>query len=272
MVAKFISPLEQFKLIVGYPIYLKAIDFSITNFSVTVFFVGLLCYFLLVYGLCFRFKLFNFSVLSYLVLNLYTFVSGILVQQAGPRGRAYLPFALTLFIFIFLSNFIGLSAIGFTLTAQLSVTAGLAFSINLGLFILGFYLHGYKFIKFFIPSGIPLLILPFLVIIEIFSYSIRSISLSVRLFANMMAGHTLLHILGSFFVVLFWSYSSEYYFLSALTFCLLLSISVLEVAIAFLQSYIFLVLFCIYLNDSISGGNHLKGLVAGLYIWLIVAS
>jgi F-type H+-transporting ATPase subunit a len=188
---------------------------------------------------------------------IYSFVSNILVQQAGNKARPYIAFALTIFLFVLFSNLLGLTVVGFTVTAQLTVTVGLAVSINFGLCLLGFYLHGLRFLKFFIPSGIPVLLIPFMAVIEVFSYSIRSVSLSVRLFANMMAGHTLLHIISSFFITLFWSHS--HYYLAGLSFILLFAISVLEIVIAFLQGYIFLILFRIHLNDALVGGeNHLR--------------
>lgn len=251
----FYSPLEQFQLSVIYPLVFGYIDLSITNFSFAIFSIVLFIIFASKYTLINRFSLYAPKLRNYIFLQVYRFVSGVLFQQTGNRGRAYISFAIAIFSIILLSNLLGLSVIGFTLTAQLSVAAGLAFSLNFGLFILGFYLHGFRFLKFFVPSGVPVLLVPFMTIIEIFSYSIRSVSLSVRLFANMMAGHTLLHIISSFFVTLFRSYTNYYF--AALSAFLLFAVSILEIAIAFLQAYIFLILFCIYLNDSLTAGNHL---------------
>ena len=249
----FYTPLEQFQLSIFYPLYINFCDFSITNFSITIFMISLLIY-ISFFFFSRNLKLYNLTLYSYVLMNIYSFVSSVLVQQTGNKGRPYISFALTIFLIILGSNFFGLTVIGFTVTAQLTVTVGLAVSINFGLFLLGFYLHGFKFFKFFVPSGIPIFLVPFMTIIEVFSYSIRSVSLSVRLFANMMAGHTLLHIIGSFFTILFWSYSN--YYLAGAAFLLLSAISVLEIIIAFLQAYIFLILFCIYLNDALTAGAH----------------
>lgn len=249
------SPLEQFGLSVSYPVIFEFLDITLTNFAFTVILISFLVVVGLSRGVSVGLKLYELTRIQFVLLSVYSFVSGILVQQSGNKGRPYISFAFTLFLFVLLSNLFGLTVVGFTLTAQLTVTVGLAVSINFGLCLLGFYLHGLKFLKFFVPSGIPVLLIPFMAIIEVFSYSIRSVSLSVRLFANMMAGHTLLHIISSFFIILFWSYSS--YSLASLSFTLLVAISVLEIVIAFLQGYIFLILFCIYLNDALVGGeNH----------------
>lgn len=250
------SPLEQFQTSIIFPMVFKFFDFSVTNFSISAISIALLIIFLFSRGVIIKLKIYNQGLFQFVIISLYAFISSILIQQTGNKGRPYISFACTIFLFVLFSNLFGLTVIGFTLTAQLTVTVGLAVSINLGLCLLGFYIHGLRFLKFFIPSGIPVVLIPFMVIIEVFSYSIRSISLSVRLFANMMAGHTLLHIISSFFMVLFWGYS--HYYLASLAFCLLFAISVLEIVIAFLQGYIFLILFCIYLNDALVGGdNHL---------------
>lgn len=247
----FFSPLEQFEIFIIYPFILKSLDFSITNFFFSIFII-----FVFIINFIFIFiknnRIFNIKIMQFIIESLYKFVYIILMQQTNKNGKFAISFALNLFIIIFLSNFIGLFAIGFTLTSQITVTALLAFSINIGLLIFSFYLHGIKFFNFFIPKGIPAFLIPFMIIIEIFSYSIRSISLFVRLFANMMAGHTLLHIISSFFITLFWNYT---YYISFLSLVLLIAIFILEIAIAFLQAYVFLTLFCIYLNDALSGGH-----------------
>src|SRR5690606_19456102 len=164
-------------------------------------------------------------------------VKGIMFQQTAKQNIPYVPLAFTVFIFILAFNFLGITAITPTLTSQFAVTASLAVSVNFGFLLLAFQLQGMKFVKFFLPSGIPVFLVPFMTVIELFSYSIRSISLFVRLFANMMAGHTLMHIISSFFLVVFLSFS---YYLSFVPLFLLVAIYFLELAIAFLQAYVFL--------------------------------
>lgn len=248
------TPLEQFQTSVVYPFSLFFFDISVTNFSVTVCLFVFLVWVVTTLGLLENFSIYNPIVKSYILISFYSFVSSVLIQQSGIKSRPYISFALAIFSIVLCSNFSGPTVVGFTLTAQLTVTVGLALSLNIGLCLLGFYLHGLRFFKFFVPSGIPVLLIPFTTVIEVFSYSIRSVSLSVRLFANMMAGHTSSHIIGSFFVTLFWTYSN--YYLASLAFILLFAIAVLEIVIAFLQAYIFLILFRTYLNDSLTGGSH----------------
>jgi ATP synthase subunit 6 len=183
--------------------------------------------------------------------ELYIFSLQTLKDQAGLSAKRFLPVFLTTFFFILLSNIQGIIPFGYTLTAHIFVTFFVAFALNFGLLVLGFSLHGLKFLKFFVPKDVEKALLPLLVVIEVISYFIRSFSLSLRLFANMMAGHILLAIT-----------LSSFYFFSSVSFTLFFFgsffsffIIILEFAIAFLQSYVFVVLFSIYLNDSITGGH-----------------
>jgi ATP synthase subunit 6 len=258
------SPLEQFGLAVSYPVVFEFLDISLTNFGITAVLLGVLIMGMFSRVVSVGLKLYKPANAQFVLLSVYSLVSGILVQQSGNKGRPHIGFALTLSLFVLFSNLFGLTVAGLTLTAQLTVTVGLAVSINLGLCLLGFYLHGLRFLKFLIPAGIPVLLIPFMAVIEVFPHSIRSVSLSVRLFANMMAGHTLLHIISSFFTVLFWSYSS--YSLAGLSPALLIAISILEIVIAFLQGHILPILFCTYLNDALVGGEgHSPNLLVLLY-------
>lgn len=247
----FNSPLEQFSIFSFYPFTIGIFDLSITSASLV--FVFITSIFVISILISFnQFFLFNASFFQNLLEFFYDFVKGVMFQQTSQKNIPYVPLALTIFFFILVFNFCGLTSITPTLTSQFAVTAGLAFSINLGFLLLAFQIQGFRFIKFFIPSGIPVFLIPFMTIIELFSYSIRSISLFVRLFANMMAGHTLMHIISSFFLVIFLSFN---YYIALVPFFLLVAIYLLELAIAFLQAYVFLTLFCIYLNDAINGSH-----------------
>jgi len=178
-----------------------------------------------------------------IVEEYFKFVRSIVKEQAANEGLKFLPLFFTTFTFILFSNFLGLLPLSATITAHLSITAFLALSFNLFFFFYGLSLHGLKFFNLFLPKGSPLILLPIIFIIEIISYSLRTISLSVRLFANMMAGHTLLHILASFIFV-----SSS---LWIIPFILVIAVTLLEIGIAFLQAYVFLVLLCIYFNEAV---------------------
>jgi F-type H+-transporting ATPase subunit a len=195
-----------------------------------------------------NFNLYGVSVIQKFFEFLYAFVLEMLTQQAGRNAVVFFPFMYSIFFFILLSNLFGMLPFGFTVTAHLSVTFFLAFSFNFGLIILGFYKHGLLFLNLFVPSGTPLFLLPLIVVIEVVSYLIRTFSLSIRLFANMMAGHCLLFVISSFVFSILNSYS-----IFALPLILVVygAIFLLEFAIAFLQAYVFTILLCIYLNDSL---------------------
>jgi F-type H+-transporting ATPase subunit a len=174
----------------------------------------------------------------------YEFVANMVRDNVGTEGMRYFPFVFTLFMFVLVLNTLGLVPYSFTVTSHIIVTFALAAFIFIGVTLIGFIKHGVKFLKFFVPSGVPFILLPLLVVIEVISYLTRPISLSVRLFANMMAGHTMLKVFGAFVVALGllggWV---------ALAF--MVAFTGLELLVAFLQAYVFAILTCIYLNDAL---------------------
>lgn len=247
----FFSPLEQFEINVLYPFsFLRIFDISLTN----------LTFYLLVSTGSFIF----FFLLAFykptIVPNkwqslfefFYFFVLGMVKQQAGRGGLFFFPLFFFTFFFIFFSNLFGLFPFGFTPTAHIVITFTLALAFNAAFLIIGFQKNGLAFLKLFVPSGSPVWLLPLIVNIELMSYFIRTFSLSLRLFANMMAGHTLLHILASF--VLAFIKANKYIF-ALFPFLLVFFIGILEFGIAFLQAYVFVVLLCIYLNDALHPGH-----------------
>ena len=169
-----------------------------------------------------------------------------LQSQVGKDAQRFFPYIFTVFLFILISNVLGMTLFAFTLTSHVMVTFTLGVSTFLGLTILGFIIQKLHFLTLFFPQGIPMALLPMLVIIEIISYCSRALSLSIRLFANLMSGHTLLHILAFFSSKLF----KFKFLIGVLSFVLILAIVCLEFAIALLQAYVFAILICIYLNDS----------------------
>lgn len=175
---------------------------------------------------------------------LYQFVANMVRENAGTAGMQFFPFIFTLFTFILALNMLGMVPYTFTSTSHIIVTFALALTVFLGVTVVGFIKHGVGYLKLFVPSGVPAILLPLLVVIEVISYLTRPISLSVRLFANMMAGHTMLKVFGSFVVGLGvvggWL---------PLTF--MVAITGLEVLVAFLQAFVFAILSCIYLNDAL---------------------
>jgi F-type H+-transporting ATPase subunit a len=240
------SPLEQFAIKRLVPLDVGGVDASITNSTVfmaiavaliTVFLVLSMSGRALVPG---RWQ--SMEELSY------EFIASMIRDNVGTGGRQYFPFIFTLFMFILFCNLLGMVPYTFTVTSHIIVTFALAVVVFLGVTVIGFAKHGSHFLRLFVPSGVPIFLLPLIVLIEVISYLTRPISLSVRLFANMMAGHTMLKVFGGFVVALGvlggWAPLA---FIVALT--------GLEIGIAFLQAYVFAILTCIYLNDAMHPGH-----------------
>nr|YP_009646641.1 ATP synthase F0 subunit 6 [Picocystis salinarum]QBX98515.1 ATP synthase F0 subunit 6 [Picocystis salinarum] len=180
----------------------------------------------------------------------YEFVRNLVEEQVGPAGRPYFPLLFTTFTFLLLCNLVGMVPYSFTVTSHFVVTFGLSLSLFLGITAVGFQHHGWHFFSFLLPKGAPLVLAPLLVVLELVSYCFRAVSLGVRLFANMMAGHTLVKILCGFA----WSMLSLGGLLAlgaVAPLAIVLAITGLEVAVAVLQAYVFTILTCIYLNDAI---------------------
>ena len=175
----------------------------------------------------------------------YSFVSKMISDTAGSKAKPYFAFIFSLFMFVLFCNMFGMIPYTFTVTSHIIVTFVLAAFIFVGVTIIGFIKHGLGYLKLFVPSGVPIVLLPLIVVIEIISYLSRPISLSVRLFANMMAGHTMMKVFGGFVVSL-----------GLVGGWLPLGFSValtgLELLVAFLQAYVFAILTCIYLNDALN--------------------
>ncbi|MBF0174719.1 MAG: F0F1 ATP synthase subunit A [Magnetococcales bacterium] len=174
----------------------------------------------------------------------YLFIHGIVTEIIGDKGRPFFPYIFTLFYFILFCNLAGLIPGSFTVTSQLIVTATFSMSIVAFSFVYGFYLHGSHYLKFFVPSGVPVLLMPLMVPIEIISFLARPVSLAVRLFANMTAGHTMLAVMFFYVITLPW-------WGAWLPFGFTVVFTGVEIFIGFIQAYIFTILTCVYINDSI---------------------
>ncbi len=245
----FFSPLEQFTLISLIPLHFGNFYFSFTNSSL--FMLLATGIFLILFALV---TVHGGTLVpgpwqSFLEM-VYEFVTSLVREQIGPKGTKYFPVIFTLFTFILFSNLIGMVPYSFTTTSHFVVTFTLSFVIFIAVTIIGFQIHGLHFFSFLLPPGAPLVLAPFLVVIELVSYCFRGISLGVRLFANMMAGHTLVKILSGFA----WSMLSLAGLLkvaSSIPFLVVFALMFLEVGVACLQAYVFTILTCIYLNDAI---------------------
>ena len=183
----------------------------------------------------------------------YEFVANMLRDSVGTEGMKYFPFIFSLFIFIFVCNMLGMIPGGFTVTSQIVVTAALAALVFLTVLIVGFTKNGLRFLKLFVPSGVPIFVLPLVTLIEIISFLSRPISHSVRLFANMLAGHITLKVFGGFVVMLLGA--GSFAVLSPLPLLMAIALTALEFLVAFLQAYVFTMLTCMYLNDALHPGH-----------------
>ena len=173
----------------------------------------------------------------------YEFVVNLLRDTVGPDGRKYFPLIFTIFMFVLFGNMLGMMPYSFTFTSHIIVTFAMAMVVFIGVTMLGFIKHGVHFFTFFVPPGVSILLWPLMIPIELISYLSRPISLSVRLFANMTAGHTMLKVFASFVPALGVAGVVPLAFVTALT--------GLEFLIAFLQAYVFTVLTCLYISDAL---------------------
>ncbi len=175
--------------------------------------------------------------------SIYEVIDNMTHEVLHDNARTYFPFVLTLFVFILFANVLGLIPYSFTVTSHIVITLALALVVFVGATIIGFIRNGFGYLKLFVPSGVPVLLLPLVVLIEIVSYFIRPMSLSIRLFANMMAGHMMLKVMAGFVVML--GVTAGWLPLAAMV-----GLMGLELLVAALQAYVFALLTCMYLNDA----------------------
>ncbi|MFN3351411.1 F0F1 ATP synthase subunit A [Pseudorhodoplanes sp.] len=184
----------------------------------------------------------------------YEFVADMLRSSAGREGMKFFPLVFTLFTFVLFANMVGMIPGSFTVTSHIIVTALLAIIVFLTVLIYGFYKNGVKFLKLFVPSGIPIYIMPLIVMIEVISFLSRPLSHSVRLFANVFAGHITLKVFASF-VPMLAGLGILGWFGAVLPLGMTVALTALEFLVAFLQAYVFTILTCIYLNDALHPGH-----------------
>jgi F-type H+-transporting ATPase subunit a len=176
---------------------------------------------------------------------MYKLITEMLQQNVGPKGKKFVPLMFTLFMFILTCNLFGMIPYSFTVTSHISITFALAMMVFLLVTLLGFYLHGFHFFSLFLPAGTPWWLAPLMVVIELFAYLARPVSLSLRLAANMVAGHVLLKVVAGFVV-------SMAIYLKFLPIPFIVVLIGFEIFVAILQAYIFTILSCVYLNDAIN--------------------
>ncbi|MBG04112.1 MAG: F0F1 ATP synthase subunit A [Rhodospirillaceae bacterium] len=236
------SPLEQFVWKPIVPAEIGGVDVSFSNSSLFMTITVVVATLFLVLGM--RRSAIVPGRWQVAVELSYEFIAGLLRDTVGNEGRKYFPIVFTLFMFVLLGNLLGMVPYSFTFTSHIVVTFAMAIVIFIFVTILGFVKHGMHFFSFFAPPGTPVVMLPLLVPIEIISYLSRPISLSVRLFANMLAGHTLIKVIAGFIPALGIIFG-------VLPLALVVALTGLEILIAFLQAYVFAILTCLYINDAI---------------------
>jgi F-type H+-transporting ATPase subunit a len=180
----------------------------------------------------------------------YGFIDDMVLQQVGPEGRRFFPFVFTLFMFILFGNVLGLFPYAFTYTSHISLTFTLALTVFVLITVVAIALHGKKFLGYFFPEGAPIWLAPIIIPVEIVSYLSRPVSLSIRLFANMVAGHVMLKVFATF-VVMLGGLGVAGPFLAAMPLALNVALIGFELLVAFLQAYVFAILTCIYLHDAV---------------------
>jgi len=185
----------------------------------------------------------------------YEFVASMIRSNAGAEGMRFFPLVFSLFMFILVSNLVGIIPYTFTVASHIIVTATFALLVFFTVLMYGFYKNGLKFFKIFVPSGVPIYILPLVVAIEIISFFSRPLSHSVRLFANMLAGHITLKVFAGFVAMLGTSLGAIGWLGGMVPLAMTIALTALELLVAFLQAYVFAILTCIYLNDALHPGH-----------------
>jgi F-type H+-transporting ATPase subunit a len=235
------TPLSQFKIETILPIHLGGLDASFTQSAAMMVLAVIASTVLLL--LAGRPAALVPGRLQSIGELAYEFVAGMVRENCGTEGMKYFPWVFSIFMFVLFGNFLGMVPYTFTFTSHIIVTFALALMVFVTVTVIAFARHGLHFFSFFLPEGTPWWLTPLVVPLEILSYFIRPVSLSIRLFANMMAGHTMLYVFGSFVVLLG--------VFGVLPFAVNIALTLFEFLVAGLQAYVFTILTCLYLKDAI---------------------
>ena len=249
------SPLDQFEILPIMSLNLGFADFTITNVNVIlalIFFFLISLYFLMINirYLSFSIQLSNWPIIFNIIYNL---IKDLIINNIGPKGSKFFPLVFCIFMYIVCLNLIGLIPYSYTITSHLIVTFTLALFIFIGINIITARYHGFEMFSLFLPSGTSLALAFLLVPIELISYIFKPVSLSIRLFANMMAGHTLLKVIAGFAYTMM-GLSGVLFFIHYVPLLILIPLFLLELGVSLIQAFVFSVLICIYLNDAINLG------------------
>jgi F-type H+-transporting ATPase subunit a len=246
-----IDPIHQFHINPIVPLHIFGIDASFTNASLFMVIILAVISFIMIIGTSGSHIV--PGRLQTLAEMAYEFVASMVRQSSGDAGMRFFPFVFSVFMFVVCANLIGLIPYTFTVTSQIIVTFAFAAFIILTVIVYGVYKNGARFLNLFVPSGVSPILLPFIVLIEVISFAARPISLSVRLFGNMLAGHITLKIFGGFVTLLLGA--GAYALLAPLPLIGIILLTAFELLVAVLQAYVFAILTCVYLNDAIHPGH-----------------
>jgi F-type H+-transporting ATPase subunit a len=248
-----IDPIHQFQITKFFTIAkIGAVEIAFTNSAIYMMAaVAIICSFLI---LSTRSRALVPGRLQAAAEIVYEFVADMIRSTAGAQGMRFFSLVFTLFTFIFAANVLGLIPYGFTVTSHIIITAALALLVFCTVLVAGFWNHGLRFLKVFVPSGIPVYILPLVTAIELMSFLTRPLSHSVRLFANMLAGHITLKVFAGF-VTMLGAAGVVGIVAAAMPLALMIALTALELLVAVLQAYVFAILTCIYLNDALHPGH-----------------
>jgi len=236
------DPLHQFEIIPLIPLEIAGIDISFTNSALWMMIAVVIS--VMFMTIATRKPAIIPGRIQVTAESLYEFIAGMIRENIGTKGRQYFPLIFTIFTIVLVGNLLGMLPYSFTYTSHIAVTMALALGIFIFVTILGFVKHGFHFLTIFSPPGVPLLFKPLIIPIEILSYLIRPVTLSVRLFANMMAGHLMLKVFAGFSVAMGIGFG-------LLPMGMNVVLIAFEFLIAYLQAYVFTILCCIYLKDAI---------------------
>jgi F-type H+-transporting ATPase subunit a len=247
------DPIHQFEIKNLFPIvHVGGVDIGFTN-SALFMLISLAIILLLTLGATSRRALVPGRLQSVAELS-YDFTADTLRSTAGPEGMRFFPLVFSLFMFILVLNVIGIIPYTFSVTSHIIITVSFALLVFFTVIVYGFWKNGLRFLKLFVPSGIPIYILPLVTFIEVMSFLSRPVSHSVRLFANMLAGHITLKVFGGF-VTMLGAFGFLGWLGAIVPLGLTVALTALELLVAFLQAYVFAILTCIYLNDAIHPGH-----------------
>lgn len=245
------DPIHQFEIKRFSEFKLFGLDASFTNSALFMVIAVTLIAFLTIWGM--RGRALVPTRMQSVAEIAYEFVANMVRDNVGAGGQKFFPLVFTLFMFILFLNMLGMIPTAFTVTSGLSITAALALMVFITVLIVGFAKNGLGFLKLFVPEGIPAVLMPLVIAIEIISFLSRPVSHSVRLFANMLAGHIVLKVFAGFITMLL--SAGAFALLIPLPLIMAVALTALEVLVAFLQAYVFAMLTCMYIRDALHPGH-----------------